>query len=166
MDFKIKEMVEQDWKQVEDIYLEGIRTRMATFQTGAPTWDDWNNGHMKICRLVAKSGDTILGWCALSPTSSRCVYRGVAEVSIYISEKYKGQGIGTLLLNKLIAESEKRGIWTLQSSVIKENIKSRKLHEKCGFREVGIREKVAKMNSEKWMDVVILERRSKITGID
>ncbi|SHI68885.1 phosphinothricin acetyltransferase [Clostridium cavendishii DSM 21758] len=166
MDFKITEMLKEDWKQVEAVYLEGIKTRIATFQTETPTWVEWNKNHMSSCRLVVKYGNHILGWCALSPMSSRCVYRGVAEISIYISEKYRGHGIGTLLLNELIAESEKCGIWTLQSNVIKENVQSRKLHEKCGFREVGIREKVAKMDNTKWMDVVILERRSKIIGVD
>ena len=108
----------------------------------------------------------MLGWAALSMTSSRCVYAGVAEVSIYIGEKYKGKGIGTALLNKLIELSEENGFWTLQSGIISKNTRSIELHKKCGFRKIGIREKVAKMNNKEWMDVTFMERRSTIVGID
>lgn len=166
MDYKIDEMKQSDWEQVANIYLGGIKTGLATFQTEVPTWESWNNGHISLCRLVARSGDNVLGWAVLSPTSSRCVYAGVAEVSIYIGEKYKGQGVGTHLLNNLIQLSEENGFWTLQSGIIRDNLASISLHRKCGFREVGIREKVAKMHNEKWMDVVFMERRSKIVGID
>lgn len=166
MNYIIDEMKAEDWKQVSNIYLEGIKTEVATFQTEVPNWEDWNNGHIKSCRLVIRSGDLVLGWAALSATSSRCVYKGVAEVSIYIGEKYKGQGLGTLLLNKLIELSEEDGFWTLQSAIIRDNLGSIALHKKCGFREVGIREKVAKMNNKKWLDVVFVERRSKNVGID
>lgn len=166
MDYKIDEMKKDDWSKVANIYLEGIKTGLATFQTQVPTWDEWNNSHISSCRLVVRLGDTVLGWGALSPTSSRCVYKGVAEVSIYIGEKYKGKGIGTFLLKNLIELSEKNGFWTLQSGIIRKNLTSIALHEKCGFREVGIREKVAKMNNKEWMDVVFMERRSKIVGID
>jgi len=166
MDYKIDKMIQSDWEQVANIYLEGIKTGIATFQTKIPTWENWNNSHIASCRLVVRSGDILLGWCALSPTSSRCVYEGVAEVSIYISEKYKGQGIGTVLLTNLIRLSEENGFWTLHSGIIKENAASISLHEKCGFRQIGIREKIAKMNNEKWLDVILMERRSKIVGID
>jgi len=166
MEYKIVEMTQSDWEQVANIYFEGIKTGIATFQTNIPTWEDWNNSHITSCRLVATLGDRILGWCALSPTSSRCVYAGVAEVSIYIGEKYKGQGIGKNLLTNLIKLSEKNGFWTLYSGIIRENTASISLHEKCGFREIGIREKVAKMNNEKWLDVILMELRSKIVGID
>lgn len=166
MDYKIDEMTQSDWKQVANIYLEGIKTRKATFQTDVPTWENWNNSHITECRLVVRSGDNVLGWAALSPTSSRCVYIGVAEVSIYIGEKYRGLGIGAVLLTKLINLSEENGFWTLQSGIVRENAPSIALHKKCGFREIGIREKVAKMNNEKWMDVILMERRSKVVGID
>jgi phosphinothricin acetyltransferase len=155
-----------DWKQVAKIYLEGINTGIATFQTEVPTWQEFNNSHISSCRLVVRLDDNILGFGALSTTSSRCVYAGVAEVSLYIANNYKGQGIGTVLLRDLINVSEKNGFWTLQSGIIRNNISSIELHKKCGFREIGIREKVAKMNDENWLDVVLMERRSKIVGID
>lgn len=166
MEYTIEEMKESDWEQVSSIYLDGIKTGIATFQTEAPSWEDWDKGHIRSCRLVAKSRNKVLGWAALSPTSSRCVYKGVAEVSIYIGKECKGQGIGTALLAHLIKESEKNGFWTLQSGIIAKNAASIALHKKCGFREVGIREKVAKMNNTEWMDVMFMERRSKIAGID
>jgi L-amino acid N-acyltransferase YncA len=166
LEYKISEMSHLDWKQVAKIYLEGINTGIATFQTEVPTWQEFNNSHISSCRLVVRLDDNILGWGALSTTSSRCVYAGVAEVSLYIANNYKGQGIGTVLLRDLINVSEKNGFWTLQSGIIRKNISSIELHKKCGFREIGIREKVAKMNDENWLDVVLMERRSKIVGID
>jgi len=113
---------------------------------------------------VARSGEKILGWVALSPVSSRCVYAGVAEVSIYIGDEYKGMGVGTALLNNLIKQSEEEGYWTLQSGIIKENLPSRMLHKKCGFREIGYRERVGKMDNGKWHDVILVEHRSKLVG--
>jgi L-amino acid N-acyltransferase YncA len=166
VEYKPCEMKESDWDQVANIYLEGIKTGVATFTTEVPTFENWDNSHISSCRLVVRSGDNILGWAALSPTSSRCVYAGVAEVSIYIGEKYNGQGIGTALLTSLIKASEENGFWTLQSGIIRENIASIELHKKCGFREIGIREKVGKMNDKDWLDVVMMERRSNIVGID
>jgi len=165
MDYKIDKMTQLDWKQVSSIYLEGIRTGKATFQTEVPNWENWNGGHISSCRLVLRSCNIILGWGALSPTSSRYVYSGVAEVSIYIGEKYRERGLGKVILEKLIILSEKNGFWTLQSGIIRENILSIKLHKSCGFREVGIREKISKMNNGEWHDVVLMERRSKIVGI-
>lgn len=165
MNYVIDEMKQDDWEQVSRIYLEGIKTGKATFQTEIPAFEEWNKGHISSCRLVARAGNEILGWTALSPTSSRCVYKGVAEVSIYIGEKFRGQGIGKLLLEKVVELSEENGFWTLQSGIIKENIQSQALHKKCGFREIGVREKVAKMGSGDWHDVVLMERRSKTVGI-
>ncbi|WP_326907658.1 GNAT family N-acetyltransferase [Sedimentibacter sp. MB31-C6] len=162
MDYKVDEMRASDWTKVAEIYMEGIKTKIATFQSTIPSWEDWNKGHCETCRLVARDGDTILGWAALSPYSSRCVYAGVAEVSIYIGEQYQGQKVGTALLEKLIEISEENGFWTLQSGIIKENISSLNLHKKCGFREVGYRERLGKMDNGKWHDVVLVERRSKI----
>lgn len=167
MEYRIEEMKSSDWAQVKSIYLEGIRTGIATFQSESniPTFENWNNAHITSCRLIARSENDILGWVALSPSSSRCVYSGVAEVSIYIKEKYKGKGIGSALLQNLIKLSEENGFWTLQSGIIKENIASISLHKKCGFRQIGIREKVAKMSNGIWHDVVLMERRSSIVGI-
>jgi phosphinothricin acetyltransferase len=166
VNYKIEEIIASDWEQIANIYLEGIRTGKATFQTEVPTWESWNDGHVKSCRLAARSEDNILGWVALSPTSSRCAYAGVAEVSIYIEEKYKGQGVGTALLESVIKLSEENGFWTLQSGIIKENATSIALHKKCGFREIGVREKVGRMENGIWHDVVLMERRSKVVGID
>jgi len=161
MDYEINKMKNTDWNQVGDIYLEGINTKKATFQTEVPTFEEWNSGHIESCRLVARSDDGIvLGWVALSKTSSRCVYMGVAEVSVYIGEKYRGFGIGKALLKKVIEESEEKGYWTLQSGIIRENEVSIELHKRCGFRIVGIREKIAKMDNKTWHDVVFMERRS------
>ena len=164
--YEICEMKQADWDQVANIYLEGIKTEIATFQTEVPTFEEFDNSHISSCRLVARLDDSILGWGVLSATSSRCAYAGVAEVSIYIGNEYKGQGVGTVLLRELIKVSEKDGFWTLQSGIMRQNLWSIALHKKCGFREIGIREKVAKINDEDWLDVVLMERRSKKIGID
>ena len=154
-----------DWTNVAEIYRQGIETGNATFQQEIPTWDDWNNGHIKSCRIVAEIDNEIVGWAALTAVSGRCVYAGVAEVSVYISNKYRGQKIGTKLLDKLIAESENKKLWTLQAGIFPENIASLKIHEELGFRKIGHREKIGKMNGI-WRDTVLLERRSKVIGID
>lgn len=164
MDFTIEEMKSSDWAQVADIYLSGIKTEKATFQGEVPTWEDWNSNHSGSCRLVARLNDEIFGWTALSPISSRCVYAGVAEVSIYIDESHRGQGVGTALLEALVSLSEENGYWTLQSGIIKENTVSIQLHKKCGFRELGVRERLGKMGNGTWHDVVLMERRSKSVG--
>lgn len=166
MDYKIEEMTEENWEGVAKIYLEGINTGKATFQSEIPSFQDWDKNHIKICRLVACKKNKVLGWAALSPTSSRCVYAGVAEVSIYIGEQYRGQGIGTNILKSLVKLSEENGIWTLQSGIVRENNASIALHKSCGFRELGIRERVAKMPNGIWHDVVLMERRSNIVGMD
>lgn len=166
MEYKIDEMKSSDWEQVKNIYLEGIKTNIATFQTEAPTWEEWNNSHISSCRLIARSQNDILGWIALSPTSSRYCYRGVVEVRIYIGEKYKGQGVGMTLLQHLVKLSEENGFWTLYSSIIRENSASIALHKKCGFREIGIREKIAKGSDGIWHDVVLMERRSRVVGVN
>ncbi|WP_066893583.1 GNAT family N-acetyltransferase [Clostridium nigeriense] len=165
MRYFIKVMTEENWEEVSRIYKEGIDTKIATFQNKLPTWEEWNKGHLEYCRFIITDGEAVIGWVALSPTSSRCVYKGVAELSIYISKNFKGKGLGTILLNKVIEESERYGIWTLQSSIINENFGSIKLHEKCGFRKVGIREKIAKMDNGSWKDVTLMERRSSKVGL-
>jgi Sortase and related acyltransferases len=166
MNYTIEKMKEFDWNDVVTIYLEGINTGIATFQNSIPTFEEWNNGHINSCRLVAKSKEKVLGFAALSATSSRPVYSGVAEVSIYIGKNHRGLGIGQSLMMSLIKLSEENNFWTLQSGIIRENISSIRLHKKCGFREIGIREKVAKMDTGKWHDTVLMERRSKIVGIN
>lgn len=165
MECTIDKMKYEDWEEVKEIYLKGIKTGNSTFQTKAPSWKEWDEGHSSECRLVAKEGDNVLGWAALSPVSSRCVYSGVAEVSIYVGSQYRGNGIGSSLLKKLIETSEKNEFWTLQAGIFLENKSSLLLHKKCGFREVGIREKIGKMKNGEWRDVVLLERRSNKVGI-
>lgn len=159
-----RELKKADWSQVSSIYQQGIDTGNATFQLDIPNWSDWNIGHLPTCRIVAEVDNEILGWAALSPVSSRCVYRGVAEVSIYVANRSFGKKIGTKLLDKLISESEKNGIWTLQAGIFPENKASLRIHEKLGFRKVGYREKIGRMNGI-WRDTILLERRSDVTGI-
>ena len=156
-------MTPADWPEVARIYKEGIDTGLATFETSVPDWDSWNGAHMKSCRLVASVANALLGWAALSPVSSRCVYGGVAEVSIYISEEARGQGVGLELLRALIRESEKAGIWTLQSGIFPENTASIKLHEKGGFRRIGYRERIGCLHGA-WKDNVLFELRSRSVG--
>lgn len=157
-------MRSQDWDTVHAIYLEGIATRNATFEQSAPGWQAWDRGHLPCCRLVARIGDEVLGWTALGPVSSRRVYAGVAEFSIYVAERARGRGIGTALLKALIEASEREGNWTLQSGIFPENTASLRLCQRCGFRIVGTRERIGSMD-ERWRDVVLLERRSAVAGV-
>lgn len=165
MNYQIESMNESDWEQVRDIYRQGLATGNATFETTAPDWEDWNIGHLVHSRLVARSENNVLGWAALSPVSKRQVYSGVAEVSVYVGENGRGNGIGRALLKSLIEISEQNGIWTLQASIFPENTASVKLHLQFGFCEIGKRERIAKLAGV-WRNTVILERRSKLVGID
>jgi L-amino acid N-acyltransferase YncA len=160
-DVKIEAMKVEDWPVIKSIYMEGIATKNATFETDLPEWVEWNEEHLTSCRIVALDEQTILGWAALSPVSDRCIYSGVAEVSVYVSTIARGKGIGKQLLNELIRESEENEIWTLQAGIFPENQSSIRLHKEMGFREVGYREKIGKMDGV-WRDVLLLERRSKI----
>lgn len=163
--YRIEEMRAGDWPQVRDIYLEGIATGDATFETQAPGWEQWDREHLYACRFVAREGDNIIGWSALKPVSSRHAYRGVAEVSVYVAHGAQGRGCGRALLEALISSSEQNGIWTLQAGILAENLPSLELHRRCGFREVGRRERIGKLE-ERWRDVVLMERRSPVVGID
>lgn len=165
MNYTIEPMSDDDWPSVRAIYLEGVMTGQATFETEAPSWERWNAGHLAACRLVARDGWQVAAWAALSAVSTRRVYAGIAEVSVYVGAKFRGQGIGRALLEALIAASEQHGIWTLQSVVFPENQASVRLHQRCGFREVGRRERIAKRDGV-WRDTVMLERRSRVAGID
>ena len=172
MDYSISPLLPQHWPAVRAIYAEGIATGNATFETELPDWTKWDSGHRKDSRLVAatgKTGDpadggTVLGWAALSPVSGRCVYGGVAEVSVYVAAAARGRGVGTALLRVLVKESEAQGIWTLQAGIFPENVASIALHKSCGFREVGIRHRLGKLGTV-WRDVALLERRSKVVGV-
>ncbi|HEX7723360.1 MAG TPA: GNAT family N-acetyltransferase [Pyrinomonadaceae bacterium] len=164
-ELEIRKMQASDWDRVRAIYLEGIATGHATFETGAPSFAEWDQAHLSCARLVAQQGDATVGWAALSPVSQRCVYGGVAEVSVYVSTSNRGSGVGRQLLEVLINESEQNGIWTLQAGIFPENVGSLVVHRACGFREVGRRERIGKMNGE-WRDAILLERRSSMVGID
>ena len=157
-------MLSADWLPVKRIYLEGIATGHATFETEAPSWEKWNDAHLAFARLVARAGSEVKGWAALSPVSSRRVYAGVAETSVYVGRDSRGQGIGRALLEALIQASESNGIWTLQAGIFPENTGSIELHKALGFREVGRRERIGKLNGV-WRDTLLLERRSAIVGI-
>jgi L-amino acid N-acyltransferase YncA len=161
----IEKMDLVDWEPVREIYLEGISTGNATFQKAAPSWEEWDSGHHHHCRIVARSEGKVVGWAALSPVSSRSVYSGVGEVSVYVRLKENGKGIGSVLLKSLIEVSEQNGFWMLQSGIFPENAGSIKLHKKNGFREVGRRERIGYMDGV-WRDTILLERRSKEVGIN
>jgi phosphinothricin acetyltransferase len=160
----IRNLTPDDWPAIRSIYEEGIQTRLATFETECPDWRTWNAAHRSSCRLVAESGDRISGWAALSTISERCVYAGVAEVSVYVGRDHRGQGVGTRLLKALIEASENEGIWTLQAGIFPDNETSIRLHERFGFRHVGRRERLGQLAGV-WMDVLLLERRSQRVGI-
>ena len=146
------------------IYAEGLATGTATFATEPPTWEAWDGGHLTTCRLVATdAAGTVRGWAALSPVSGRCVYAGVAEVSVYVAAAARGRGVGRALLQALVAESEKTGLWTLQASIFPENTASVRLHEAVGFRLVGRRERIGQRGGV-WRDTLLLERRSAVVN--
>lgn len=162
----IKSLESGDWDALREIYLEGLGTGEATFETVAPTQPDWNAAHLSFGRIGAfsVSSERLIGWAALSSVSKRQAYAGVAEVSVYVAAAARGKGVGRALLQALILESESNGIWTLQASIFPENHSSLKLHESLGFRTVGQRERISKLAGV-WRNTVILERRSKVVGI-
>ncbi len=187
---QVRAMTPHDWPAVREIYLEGIATRAATFETSAPEWEDWDRDHLTAHRWVAEPGsaepgsaepgsaepgiaepgsaepgssDAVLGWVACSPVSSRCVYAGVLEVSVYVAAAARGRGVGSALLAAVIASTEADGVWTLQSGIFPHNAASIALHERHGFRTVGTRERLGRLDGT-WLDVVLLERRSAVVG--
>jgi len=173
--YPIIPMPPQLWPSVREIYRQGIATGNATFETEFPDWEDWDSRHRKNCRLVALEpmeeealvgikDIRVLGWAALSPVSTRRAYSGATEVSVYVDEKARGNGVGRSLLQALITESELNGIWTLQSGIFPENVTSVGLHKSLGFREVGVRRRIGKLG-EVWRDVLLLERRSAVVGV-
>ncbi len=178
MDYPILPMPPDSWPAVREIYREGIATGNATFETELPDWERWDNSHRKDCRLVALepideavaelliplSKLHVLGWAALSPVSSRRVYAGMAEVSVYVAAAARWRGVGKALLEALVQESEVNGVWTLQAGIFPENAASIALHKSCGFREVGVRRRIGKLG-DTWRDVLMLERRSSTVGV-
>jgi phosphinothricin acetyltransferase len=161
----LRAMQPADWDAVRAIYLEGIASGHATFEVSAPAWAAWDVAHLPAPRLVAVEDDTVVGWAVLSGVSDRCVYAGVAEVSIYVAATARGRGVGAALLDALVRASDAAGIWTLQAGIFPENLASLSLHARCGFRVVGRRERLGRM-AGRWRDVLLLERRSAVTGID
>lgn len=164
MNLLIEPLRPEHWEIVRAIYLEGIATGNATFETTAPEWAEWDAKHRPDCRLVALIDGVVVGWTALSPISARRVYAGVVEESVYIAALAQGQGVGKALLSAVIAQSEQAGVWTIQTSIFPENVASLSLHKACGFREVGRRERIGQMNGI-WRDTIFLERRSTIAGL-
>lgn len=160
MNFTVERMSPRDWDAVKAIYREGISTGMATFEKVVPVWEEWDRSHLPGLRFVARVSDKVVGWAALSPVSGRCVYAGVTEVSVYVSSLARGKGVGTALLQTLVRGSEESGIWTLQAGIFPENVASIAVHESCGFRRVGVREKLGQLDGM-WKDVVLMERRSR-----
>jgi L-amino acid N-acyltransferase YncA len=164
---RIEPLRPTDWPDVRAIYEAGIATGDATLEASAPEWATWDAEHRPDCRLVARDDDgRLLGWAALSPVSGRCVYEGVGEVSVYVAPEAQGRGIGRSLLEAVIGASETAGLWTLQAGILPENAASLVLHRRCGFRDIGIRERIGRDPSGRWRDVVLLERRSASIGMD
>ena len=157
---KFEAILESHFDAVMEIYSQGIATKNATFETSCPTWSQWHDSHLPFGRWILWVDDKLAGWSALSPHSSRCVYQGVAELSIYMSEEFQGKGYGKKLLLHSIEDSEKKGTWTLKPGIFPENIGSIKLHESCGFRLIGYHEKIGRMDGI-WRDTILMERRSK-----
>jgi phosphinothricin acetyltransferase len=164
MDFLIDEMRPDDWDSVRSIYLEGLATGLASFEVEAPSWQRWHETHHQHSRLVARYENGILAWAALAPVSHRPCYAGVAEVSLYVAGSHRGKGIGTQLLQALIASSERHGIWSLVGSTFRDNTASVRLQVACGFRLVGHRERIAQHHGV-WRDTIMTERRSQVVGV-
>jgi L-amino acid N-acyltransferase YncA len=156
---ELRELTHEDWPAVKAIYEQGIARGNATFETEAPSWQDWDKTHLEGHRLVALQGGEVVGWAALTPVSERCVYAGVAENSVYVADSAQGRGVGRALLEELIRRSEEDGIWTIQTGIFPENVASLELHKRCGFRVVGTRERIGKHHGV-WRDVVFMERRA------
>ncbi len=165
MSISIRAMTPDDWPAVAAIYADGILSRRATFETTVPSWEQWDRSHIAVCRLVANRGAAVIGWAALSQVSSRAVYKGVADISIYIAMNAQRQGVGKTLMAALISASEEHGFWMLQAGILSYNEVSLAFHEACGFRVVGRREKIGMLDGV-WRDVILMERRSTVVGVE
>ena len=159
MDITVRKMEPDDWSSVIEIYIQGVQSNKATFNTACPSWAEWDAGHTPNCRFVAESDGEIIGWAALAPISARECFKGVVEDSIYVSEGWGGRGVGEKLLNTLVADSEAEGYWTVQAQIFQTNAASLALHKKCGFREIGYRERIAKDRQGNWQNTVLVEHR-------
>jgi len=166
VDVQLRALIPDDWPAVARIYRQGIDTGDATFETSVPTWEAWDQGRLAACRIVAEEAGSVVGFAALSPTSKRTVYAGVAEVMIYVEAGRRGRGVGRRLLEALVRASEEAGVWTLQAGIFPENRASIALHLDLGFRLVGTRERLGRTADGRWRDVVLLERRSTVAGTE
>jgi L-amino acid N-acyltransferase YncA len=155
----LRSLLAEDWPAVRGIYLDGIRSGLASFEIDTPSWDDWNAAH--TLRVVAESDDEVVGWAAAGPISSRRCYRGVVESSVYVAAPAQGRGVGRALMEDLIARAEREGIWTVQTSIFPENEASLNLHASVGFRVVGVRNRIGKRDGI-WRNTVLMERRSEV----
>ena len=155
----IREMVKDDWTRVAQIYKQGLESGISTFNTECPSFEEWDTSHIKECRFVDEEDGKVVGWIAISPTSGRCVYRGCVEMSVYLDSAYQGRGIGANLVNKLLEEAKKAGFWSIYSAIISRNTASIALHKKCGFREIGYRERIAKDRFGNWQNTTLMEKR-------
>lgn len=156
----IREMRDEDWGTVAEIYKQGLEEGTSTFNTECPGFTEWNEGHIKNCRFVFEEEGKVVGWIALSPSSSRCAYKGCVEMSVYVDRNYRGHGIGTALVNTIIREAEQCGYWSIYSAIFSINKASIALHKKCGFREIGYRERIAKDRFGKWQNTTLMEYRA------
>jgi phosphinothricin acetyltransferase len=161
----IDELAPADWPDARRIYEEGIASGDGTFESRSPKWEAWNRAHLSRPRLAARDDGRLCGWAALTAYSAREVYAGVAEVSIYVAASARGRGVGRALLSELVRRSEQTGIWTLQAGIFPENGASLRIHERCGFRLVGRRERIGRHPDGRWRDVLLFERRSATVGI-
>ncbi len=164
MGLVIEKLLPAHWPGVRAVYLEGVATGHATFETEAPDWERWDASHLPFARLAALEGQRVAGFAALGRVSAREVYAGVAEVSVYVGREFRGAGAGRALLGALVGASEESGVWTLQASIFPENEASLALHRACGFREVGRRERVGRLRG-RWRDTILMERRSRVVGV-
>lgn len=162
---EIRALTADDWQAVSLIYQDGIATGQATFEAATPSWTEWDKNHLTTSRLVATSAERVVGWAALSQVSSRAVYEGVVETSVYVAQEWRRKGVGRALLETMVIEAESNGIWTLQASIFPENAASMNLHQSCGFRVVGTRQRIGRLNGV-WRDTLLLERRSNLVGND
>lgn len=163
---EIRPMTAADWPRVRDIYAAGIATGNATFETEPPSWERWDGGHLVPHRFVAvDDAGAVIGWTALSPVSDRCAYAGVVEHSVYVDPAHRSEGVGRALLDALVRSTEAAGIWTIQTGIFPENTASLALHERCGFRVIGRRERIGRLHGV-WRDTMLLERRSAVVGVD
>ena len=166
MQIEVREMIPDDWPAVREIYRQGIDSGDATFEREPPDWEAWHARRHPNCRLVAESDGTLIGFACVSPSSKRAVYSGVCEIMVYVAERNRGHGVGSLLMTAIVNATEAEGIWMLESSIFPDNVASIRAHERVGFRVVGTRERIGRFHDGRWRDTVLMERRSAVAGLE